>query len=144
MTDDKKPNTWSIRLDGFDVHDASGECILTDDEKMWPVARPQPRIDGFDLIDASNDNVLLDEEKAWPVLSPPARAPESLTFCIDVPVELADTDLEKLVTEFVAKMDAMNRASGGSGLRIEKMTVTLQDSKLEPSSKKTIRASVAR
>jgi hypothetical protein len=57
---------------------------------------------------------------------------------------LLDTDLEKLVTEFVAKIDAMNRASGGTGLRIEKLTVTTNQSAAEPCSKKTIHALVAR
>jgi hypothetical protein len=64
--------------------------------------------------------------------------PELLTFDIDLPAGLSDAEAAAFVTEFVRKLDAAHRARGGSGLRIEKLTLTVDGLDLSHSQRRRI------
>jgi hypothetical protein len=119
VNNDKNRSAWSIRSDGFEIHDATGDCILTDEEKTLPVFKPRPRIDSYKEIDASGDDILSDEEKAWPVLVAPSRVHAGLAIRSEAVAE-RPADAKSLVIELVANLNCLCRQLEGTLAEFEK------------------------
>jgi hypothetical protein len=119
VNNEKNRSAWASRLDAFEIHDATGDCILTDEEKALPAFKPSPRIDAYEEIDASGDDILSDDEKAWPVLVAPSRAKARSAIGGD-PAAEQTADAKSLVVELVANLNSLCRQLEGTLAEFEK------------------------
>jgi hypothetical protein len=123
---DEDPKDYEIPCEMFEV------STFNASSKIPPEKLAGVPVGGFEVDQTLLESTTFDAGGSAPM------ATEVLTFDIDLPLGLSDAEAVVFVTEFVRKLDAAHRSRGGSGLQIEKVTLTVDGVDLCHSDRKRI------